>query len=287
LNSQGHAIKALGYRADINGLRGLAVVLVVLFHLGINRVGGGFVGVDVFFVISGYLMSAIIISEVQANKFSIAKFYERRVRRIGRAFFVVLCVSSVAAYVYLLPTELSEFAKSLLSATFSASNFYFGGKTGYFDPSSDTSPLLHTWSLGVEEQFYLVFPLLILAIHKWTPKKLKFSVALLAVASLALGSTEVFRGLSSAFYLPFDRAWELLLGTLLFLKVFPQFADKRLRELPAAGGLGLVLFGGLFYTTKTPFPGLSALLPCLGTALIIATGTHAPTLVSRALSTNR
>lgn len=280
-----HATTALGYRADINGLRGLAVILVVLFHLGIRVVRGGYVGVDVFFVISGYLISAIIISDVQANKFSIAKFYERRVRRIGPAFFVVLCASSIAAYIYLLPSELKTFAKSLLSATFSASNFYFWAKAGYFDNSSDTAPLLHTWSLAVEEQFYLVFPLLILAIHKWAPKKLRLSVVLLAVASLILGSIQAFKGLSSAFYLPFGRAWELLLGTMLFLKVFPQFEKKWPRELAAWSGLALVLFAGLFYSTKTPFPGLTALIPCVGTALIIAAGTHASTMVGRVLST--
>lgn len=261
------------------------MILVVLYHLGIRVVHGGYVGVDVFFVISGYLISAIIISDVQANKFSIAKFYERRVRRIGPAFFVVLCASSVAAYVYLLPSELKDFAKSLLSATFSASNFYFWAKAGYFDTSSETAPLLHTWSLAVEEQFYLVFPLLIMAIHKWAPKKLRFSVVLLAVGSLALGSIQAFIEPSSAFYLPFGRAWELLLGTLLFLKVFPQFEKKWPRELAAICGLSFILVAGLFYSTKTPFPGLSALLPCVGTALVIAAGTYAPTLVGRVLST--
>jgi peptidoglycan/LPS O-acetylase OafA/YrhL len=285
LNEQKHATTALGYRADINGLRGLAVILVVLYHLGIVVVHGGYVGVDVFFVISGYLISAIIISDVQANKFSIAKFYERRVRRIGPAFFVVLCASSVAAYVYLLPSELKDFAKSLLSATFSGSNFYFWSKAGYFDTSSETAPLLHTWSLAVEEQFYLVFPLLILAVHKWAPKKLKLSVVLLAAASLALASIQAFVNPSSAFYLPFGRAWELLLGTLLFLKVFPQFEKRWSRELAAASGLALILAAGLSYSQRTAFPGLSALLPCVGTALIIAAGTHAPNIVGRMLST--
>jgi peptidoglycan/LPS O-acetylase OafA/YrhL len=285
LKEQVHATSALGYRADINGLRGLAVILVVLYHLGIRIVPGGYVGVDVFFVISGYLISAIIISEVQANRFSIAKFYERRVRRIGPAFFVVLCVVSATAYIYLLPTELKDFAKSLLSATFSASNFYFWGKAGYFDTSSETAPLLHTWSLAVEEQFYLVFPMLIMAIHKWAPKKLKVSVVLLTLASLGFGSIQVFVNPSSAFYLPFGRAWELLLGSLLFLEVFPRFRNTWLREFAAICGLVLILAAGLFYSTKTPFPGLSALLPCVGTALIVAAGTHATTMVGRALST--
>jgi peptidoglycan/LPS O-acetylase OafA/YrhL len=285
LEEQIHATKALGYRADINGLRGLAVMLVVLYHLGIRTVRGGYVGVDVFFVISGYLISAIIISEVQSAQFSIAKFYERRIRRIGPAFFVVLCATSVAAYVYLLPSELKAFSKSLLSATFSGSNFYFWGKSGYFDTSSDTAPLLHTWSLAVEEQFYLVFPLLILAIQKWAPKKLKLVVVLLAITSLVLGSIQAFLNPSSAFFLPFGRAWELMLGTLLFLKVFPQFEKKWSRELAGWSGLALILAAGLLYSSKTAFPGLSALLPCMGTALIIAAGTHAPSMVGRLLST--
>ena len=261
------------------------MILVVLYHLGIRSVHGGFVGVDVFFVISGFLISAIILSDVQAGKFSLGRFYERRIRRIGPALLFMMCATVALAYFYLLPSETREFAKSLLSAVFSTANIFFWSKSGYFDTSAETQPLLHTWSLAVEEQFYLVFPLLIMALHKWAPKRLKLSVALLAAASLVFGSIQVFVSPSSAFYLPFGRAWELLLGTLLFLKVFPEFEKRWSRELAAASGLALILFAGLFYSPKTPFPGLSALLPCVGTALIIAAGTHSTTRTGQLLST--
>lgn len=280
-----HRAASIGYRADINGLRGVAVILVVLYHLGIRSVRGGFIGVDVFFVISGFLISAIILSEVQSGKFSIGRFYERRIRRIGPALLFMMCCTVVLAYFYLLPSETKEFAKSLLAATFSSANIFFWAKSGYFDTSSETQPLLHTWSLAVEEQFYLVFPLLIMAIHRWAPKKLKLSVILLTIASLIVGSVQAFVSPSSAFYLPFGRAWELLLGTLLYLKLFPKFEKAWSRELAAAIGLALILIAGLFYSPKTPFPGASALLPCLGTALIIAAGAGSTTVVGRVLST--
>src|SRR5579863_4506512 len=280
-----HTTTALGYRADINGLRGIAVILVVLYHLGIRSVRGGFIGVDVFFVISGFLISAIILSDVQAGKFSLGRFYERRIRRIGPALLFMMCGTIVLAYFYLLPSEMKNFAKSLLSAAFSSANIFFWSKSGYFDTSADTQPLLHTWSLAVEEQFYLVFPLLIMAIHKWAPKRLKLAVVLLALTSLVVGSIQAFVSPSSAFFLPFGRAWEFLLGTLLFLKVFPEFEKRRAREIAAASGLALILAAGLFYSPKTPFPGLSALVPCVGTALIIVAGTRSTTIVGRLLST--
>jgi peptidoglycan/LPS O-acetylase OafA/YrhL len=280
-----HRAASVGYRADINGLRGIAVILVVLYHLGIRSVRGGFIGVDVFFVISGFLISAIILSDVQAGKFSLGRFYERRIRRIGPALLFMMCGTIVLAYFYLLPSEMKSFAKSLLSAAFSSANIFFWSKSGYFDTSADTQPLLHTWSLAVEEQFYVVFPLLVMAIHKWAPKRLKLSVALLALASLVVGSIQAIVNPSSAFYLPFGRAWELLLGTLLFLKVFPEFERRWTREIAAASGLALILVAGFFYSPKTPFPGLTALLPCVGTALIIAAGTRSTTIVGRLLST--
>jgi peptidoglycan/LPS O-acetylase OafA/YrhL len=279
-----HRAASIGYRADINGLRGVAVILVVLYHLGIRSVRGGFIGVDVFFVISGFLISAIILSEVQSGKFSIGRFYERRIRRIGPALLFMMCSTVVLAYFYLLPSETKEFAKSLLAAVFSSANIFFWAKSGYFDTSSETQPLLHTWSLAVEEQFYLVFPLLIMAIHRWAPRRLKLSVILLTIISLVFGSIQVFVSPSSAFYLPFGRAWELLLGTLLYLKLFPEFERRWLRELGAGIGLALILTAGLVYSAKMPFPGLSAILPCLGTALIIAAGTSSTTVVGRLLS---
>lgn len=280
-----HRAAGVGYRADINGLRGVAVILVVLYHIGIRTVRGGFIGVDVFFVISGFLISAIILSEVEAGRFSLGRFYERRIRRIGPALFFMICGTAVLAYFYLLPSEMKNYAKSLLSAAFSSANIFFWSKSGYFDTSAETQPLLHTWSLAVEEQFYVVFPLLVMAIHKWAPKRLKVSIVLLTLASLVVGSIQAFVNPAAAFFLPFGRAWELLLGTLLFLKVFPEMEQRWTREIAAASGLALILAAGLFYSSKTPFPGVSALLPCVGTALIIAAGTRSTTMVGRFMST--
>ena len=155
------ARSALEYRADIDGLRAVAVLSVLGFHAGLNRVSGGFVGVDVFFVISGYLYS-IVFSEIAASRFSVIGFYERRIRRIFPALFAMLAVSSVFAVFYLLPTELVTYCKSMMAATASVSNLYFWKHSGYFD-SPTSQPLLHTWSLAVEEQFYICFPLFLVA----------------------------------------------------------------------------------------------------------------------------
>ena len=169
---------SLKYRPDIDGLRAVAVLSVLAFHIGAGYVHGGFVGVDVFFVISGYLISAIIFSEIAASRFSVLGFYERRIRRIFPALFAMLIVFSMAASFYLLPTEFVNFAKSLLSATASASNFYFWRHSGYFD-LPESNPLLHTWSLAVEEQFYILFPVCLVVIRRFFPQRLRTAVVIL------------------------------------------------------------------------------------------------------------
>jgi peptidoglycan/LPS O-acetylase OafA/YrhL len=158
------------YRADIDGLRAVAVLLVLAYHLGTSRVSGGFVGVDVFFVISGYLIGSIILSEIDRGKFSLISFYERRVRRIVPALFVTLAICAVLAYKFFLPAELDEFAKSFFAATFSFSNIFFYHQAGYFEGAAAMKPLLHTWSLAVEEQFYIFLPLFLLAQALLTPR---------------------------------------------------------------------------------------------------------------------
>src|SRR6266478_15429 len=156
------------YRADIDGLRGIAVLLVLAFHLGTSKCSGGFIGVDVFFVISGYLIGSIILSEIDRGKFSLLSFYERRVRRILPALFVTLAVCGMLAYEFFLPAELDQFAKSFLAATLSFSNILFYHQAGYFEGAAAIKPLLHTWSLGVEEQFYIFLPLFLLALRKYS-----------------------------------------------------------------------------------------------------------------------
>jgi peptidoglycan/LPS O-acetylase OafA/YrhL len=274
---------ALKYRADIDGLRAVAVLSVLAFHIGITRAQGGFVGVDVFFVISGYLISSIVFSEIATSRFSIVGFYERRIRRIFPALFAMLAVSSAVACIYLLPRELVDYAKSTLAATASASNFYFWKHSGYFD-SPLSQPMLHTWSLAVEEQFYISFPLFLVLVRRYFPSRLRFSVVALFFASLIVSGIVVVRHQGTAFYMPYTRAWELLLGTILSLGMFPRLTSAWLRNLAVLAGIGLIAFSVLFYSRDTVFPGFSALVPCVGSALIIGAGESGSSLVGKILS---
>jgi peptidoglycan/LPS O-acetylase OafA/YrhL len=262
---------ALAYRADIDGLRAVAVLSVIAFHFGIFHLTGGFVGVDVFFVISGYLISSIVFSEVASSRFSVIGFYERRIRRIFPALFAMLLVYFAFALAFFLPAELLDLSKSMLAATFSVSNFYFWEHTGYFD-AHNPDPLLHTWSLAVEEQFYILFPIFLVLVRRFFADGLRVSVVILFAASLLSSVAVVFYSPNTAFYMPYTRAWELLLGTMLSLGMFPAMRSRWLRNLAALGGLGMIACADLFYTGGTLFPGLSALLPCLGAALIVGAG---------------
>jgi peptidoglycan/LPS O-acetylase OafA/YrhL len=275
---------ALAYRADIDGLRAIAVLLVLAYHLGIPRFHGGFIGVDVFFVISGFLISSVILAQISASKFSIFSFYERRIRRLFPALLVMMFVTSLLAYKYFLPTELLDYAKSLLAATFSVSNIYFWRQSGYFDAPAAMKPLLHTWSLAVEEQFYIVFPLFLVLIRRLFPNKLRISVVAIALISFAVSAVGAFKSPISTFYLAHTRAWELLLGTILTLKILPAISGRIARNIAAAVGVLLILGAGYLFTNATPFPGIAALAPCMGAALIIAGGESGSSLVGRALS---
>jgi peptidoglycan/LPS O-acetylase OafA/YrhL len=260
------------------------VISVLLFHIGLHAVSGGFVGVDIFFVISGYLISSIIFAEVADGRFSILRFYERRIRRIFPALFATLAVVSVFAGIYLLPLELVNYAKSMLAATTSASNFYFWSHSSYFNAPT-SQPLLHTWSLAVEEQFYLSFPLFLVLVRRFFPHRLKLSVVVLFFVSLLLSAVVVFKNPGTAFYMPYTRAWELLMGTILSLHMFPRINSAILRNLVTVTGTGLIAFSVIFYRPDVPvFPGLSAIPPCLGTALIIWAGEAGSSLVGKCLS---
>ncbi|MGI4853039.1 MAG: acyltransferase family protein [Janthinobacterium lividum] len=271
------------YRADIDGLRAVAVLLVVLGHLR-TRVTGGYVGVDVFFVLSGYLIGAHILSEIQADRFSLADFYERRVRRIFPALLVMLAASSAAAWFVLLPTELKDFSQAQLAALSSIANFTFLRQAGYFDTASLLNPLLHTWSLAVEEQFYLSLPLLVLLAQRRCPGRVKQLLWLLTAASLLAAAVWVYRAPSVAFYSSPLRAWELLVGTVLSQRwLLPRFSTRTAREVGAALGLLLILIPALLYSDRTAFPGLAALPVCLGTALIVAAGEEGSSTVGSLL----
>lgn len=272
------------YRADIDGLRAVAVLPVVLFHAGLPGVGGGFVGVDVFFVISGYLITRIMVGDLRADRFSIATFYERRIRRIFPALVVVLAATTAAAVFVLLPGDLEEYGRSLAAIAVFASNIFFWNSTGYFTADAHAKPLLHTWSLAVEEQFYLFFPILLIAVHRWFAQRWAFSLTAIALVSFGIAVWAVESHPSAAFYLLPSRAWELCLGALVAVGAFPRFHRAAARETAAAVGMAAIAIAVTQYDASTPFPGIAALLPCVGAALIIHAGADGSSLVGRALA---
>lgn len=268
---QGSFLSNLAYRPDIDGLRAIAVVPVILFHAGAQWLPGGFVGVDIFFVISGYLISAIILREVGQGSFTFAGFYERRIRRIIPALLVMLLVTVALFQVFALPDQAMGAAKSGLAALFSVSNFYFWRETGYFAPAAEFLPLLHTWSLAVEEQFYLLFPPLLLILTRllWDVRRSLLGGTLLAFGASMWISVNMP---SVAYFLLPARAWELGLGALLAAGVVPPLRSVVLRELAPIAGLAAIVFSLFWIRSDMPFPGWVALVPCLGTALIIHAG---------------
>lgn len=271
------------YRADIDGLRAIAVLAVLLFHAQVVQASGGFVGVDVFFVISGFLITGIVSDDIERGRFSIVRFYQRRVLRIFPALFAVVAVTGVVAALVLLPVAFRDFGQSLVASTLFSSNILFWRESGYFEGAAHSKPLLHTWSLSVEEQFYLVLPPLLLAIKRFLSGRYAPWLLVIAALSLALAVDGVRREPMLSFYMVTHRAWELLLGSLLALSSRRRIADLRLRTVLAAFGLCLILASVTCYDEATPFPGATAIPPCLGALLVIATGREGPTVVHRLL----
>lgn len=282
----------ISYRPDIDGLRAIAVLLVVASHLRVPHLAGGYVGVDVFFVISGYLISSIIIPEIVSGTFSLRAFYERRLRRIAPALFVMLASTIPIARHFLYPSELTAYARSLVAAALACSNTLFWGWRGYFDNSNELKPLLHTWSLGVEEQFYFAFPLLLMLIARLRkPQALRGALLTLAAVSFVAACWFATHHPRRAFFSSPLRAWELLLGAILSQRkpLAPGTREQKILrrawrvETLGLLGLALILVPAIFYTDATPFPGLTAVAPCLGALLLIATGEH-NTLIGRMLT---
>lgn len=274
-----------GYRRDIDGLRAFAVLPVVLAHAGVPGFAGGFVGVDVFFVISGYLITGILLREFREKRFSLATFYERRARRILPALFSVLLTCLAVGWFVLPPDMFKELAQSVLATVFFVSNIRFWDSTeDYFGAAAEWEPLLHTWSLSVEEQFYLVFPLLLCLVLRRHRSWLLVTVAGISGASFAASiwatSAQPF---ANYFLTPF-RVWELGLGALLALGAAPPIRRRGTGEFVAASGLIMILASVFCYGPSTPFPGLAALLPCVGAAAVIWSGAHSQPGVSRILS---
>jgi len=273
------------HRPDIDGLRAVAIIPVVLFHAGVLHVAGGFVGVDVFFVISGFLITGILFEDIRKDRFSIATFYERRARRILPALFAVLLFASLAAYKLLLPNDLHDFGRSLVSTLFFASNITFSKEMGYFDGPAELKPLLHTWSLAVEEQFYIVYPLFLFLVTRFFRKRYATAIGSVLVVSFAYSVWRVHTQPVTSFFLATTRAWELLIGGVLAIQGIPKLRHKLTANLLGFLGVGLIAYAVFAFSAATPFPGLHALYPCLGAALIIYSGMEAETLVGRILST--
>ena len=262
----------LSYRADVDGLRAIAVVCVILFHFGIEAFKGGFVGVDVFFVISGFLITRMIRAQFAAGRFSFSNFYVRRARRLFPALFATIVASFGAAYLLFSPQHLERFGGSVLHALFAAGNFYFWSESGYFDAEAAMKPLLHTWSLAVEEQFYLVWPaLLVLLLRRSSRLVLPFILSA-GVLSLYLGERWLGTDEAAAFYLLPARVAELAMGAAMVWLVERQPRSKLLLEPMVWTGMALIAYSVFSYDEATAFPGLSALLPCVGTALLIYSG---------------
>jgi peptidoglycan/LPS O-acetylase OafA/YrhL len=262
------------YRKEIDGLRAFAVLPVVFYHAGFGLFSGGFIGVDVFFVISGYLITSIIIREKNDATFTFANFYERRARRILPALFLVMVCCIPFAWFLMAPHQIKDFSQSLLSTTIFLSNVFFYLETDYFNDFAETAPLLHTWSLAVEEQYYLLFPPLLLIIWRLGAKWMVGIFGAIAVASLVGAEWASVHAPTANFYLLPSRAWELLIGVLAALYLVYK-GDQSTRAgtvfTEVAGGIGLLaIFYAVFaFDDKTPLPGLLGLIPTLGTALII------------------
>lgn len=279
---------ASNYRSDIDGLRGIAVLCVVLFHAGVGGFSGGFVGVDIFFVISGYLICSIIQREIEEQRFSYAKFYARRARRILPALFAVLLVCFVAAVLVMTAAEMQDFSKSAVANIGAVSNIYFWKSANYFSTSAELKPLMMTWSLSVEEQFYLFFPpvLLLIRRYKWNTG---LALAALTAASLLASVWMTSRNPSTAFFLLPARAWELGVGALL--AHYDSRAALTRHALPAwvkqalgVAGLLAVVAAITMFDGTTAFPGIAAALPVFGAAMLIAAN---GSLVNRVILGNK
>lgn len=265
----------LTYRADVDGLRAIAILPVVLYHAGVPGVSGGFVGVDVFFVISGFLITSIVAAEISENRFSLLSFYERRARRILPALTVVVLSTFVLGWFLLLPSEYKNLGQSALAAAVFLSNTYFSNQINYFAPAAEFAPLLHTWSLAVEEQFYLFFPPLLAILFAWRgPKAALWTVLGLSVFSFVAAVAILPDKPHWGFYLIFFRAWELGIGALLALSLMPPPRHLLLRQVIGIIGLLAILVPVFLYDANTSFPGVAALPPVLGAAAIIYVGSN-------------
>ena len=270
----------MNYRADIDGLRGIAVLLVLAFHAFPEWLHGGYIGVDIFFVISGYLICGILLKDAEAGRLSITVFYARRIRRIFPALITVLLATLAAAYFFLLPGELAQVGKHAAGGMGFVANLMYWNEAGYFDSDVHSKPLLHLWSLGVEEQFYLAFPLVLYGAWRWGQRLLPALLAL-ALVSLLVSVVHTQSDASGAYFSPLTRAWELLIGAMLAVFAWRghtpgwRTLSPGQRDWIGFSALLILLASAALYTRQTAFPGIAAALPVLATAVLIAIGNEA------------
>ncbi|MGR3711527.1 MAG: acyltransferase family protein [Shimia sp.] len=270
------------YRREIDGLRALAVIPVILFHAGVSSLfEGGFVGVDVFFVISGYLITTILIVDFENGSYSVARFYERRARRILPALYFVVMIACPFAYFWMPPSLLEDFGASVAASMLAISNFFFMSQVDYFSSRAELQPLLHTWSLAVEEQYYFLFPLVLLASRRLSLRGKAIVVAALTALSFGIAEVGTDTNPDRNFFFTFSRFWEIGVGSLCAF--YCLRSDERQNEVFSLAGLALIIASVFLFNNATPFPGVYSLAPVFGTALIICFG-GGDTLTSRILS---
>jgi peptidoglycan/LPS O-acetylase OafA/YrhL len=260
------------YRREIDGLRALAVIPVILFHAGFGAFSGGYVGVDIFFVISGYLITTILVTDLQADNFSLVDFYERRTRRILPGLFFVVLTTVPLAWILLPPSELVSFSKSVSAVSLFISNFFFWRDGGYFITAAELKPLVHTWSLAVEEQYYIFFPVFLMLFWRFGRKTVLWVVIFLAAISLTIAQIgSVLNPIPNFLLLP-SRAWELAVGAVAafyLLEKNHHTVDTTIKQFFSLCGFSLILTSIFLYDRETPFPSVYALIPTGGAALII------------------
>ena len=273
------------YRADIDGLRAIAVLVVVFFHAGFMLFSGGYIGVDVFFVVSGYLITSKIVGDLARGNFSFSRFYNGRIRRLAPAYILVSLVTLVAATVLLVPLDYKYYATSLSASYLSLSNVFFSMLSGgYFSPRMEEFPLLHTWSLAVEEQFYFIWPALLVACYRYLRPDVYRAVVVICFVALLLFSEHASHRTASAYFLLPYRAFELLLGVGIALTPTSKRLPRHIAEIATAIGLIMIFASAMVFTRASVFPGMNALLPSFGTALVIYAGANPGLFVTRVLS---
>jgi len=260
------------YRKEIDGLRAIAVLTVIFFHAGFESFSGGFIGVDIFFVISGYLITSIIFKEITQGTFTIKDFYERRARRILPALFFIIAFSIPLSYLWMVPSDAIDFSQSLIAAPLFSANFLFFTENGYFDTAIEFKPLFHTWSLAVEEQFYVFFPLLIMSLWKFGFRVIIFSILILFLTSISLSEYMLRVDKMFSFYMLPTRGWQLLIGSSIAILQYKEIKFNQfwlINNFLSLLGLAMIVFSVTIFDKTSPMPGLYSLVPTIGSGLVI------------------